>query len=63
MLVGKYVANRSVAAQAARFYTLSTRLYDYFYPNGGLRRSAPVIWTRKIYYYRETHPLKEKSTI
>jgi hypothetical protein len=42
MFVGKYAANRSAAAQAARFYTLPTRLYDYFHPLGGLRRSAPT---------------------
>jgi hypothetical protein len=42
MFAGKYVTNRSVTAGAVRFFTLPTGLYDYFHPNGGGRRSAPV---------------------
>jgi hypothetical protein len=46
MFVGKYAANRSVTAQAVRGFSLPTGLYDYFYPAGGLRRSAPALKNR-----------------
>jgi hypothetical protein len=46
MFVGKFAANRSVTAQAVRGFLLPAGLYDYFYPTGGLRRSAPALKNR-----------------